>query len=130
MPIKKSARSRTASGGSTPAKFNLPIDQIVQGECVTAMNALPVGSVDLVFADPPYNLQLEGELRRPNNTKVDAVDDSWDQFASFEEYDRFTHEWLSETRLKRYRRNLGHRLLPQHFSRRLDFTGPWLLDHE
>jgi modification methylase len=95
MPIKKSARSRTASGGSTPAKFNLPIDQIVQGECVTAMNALPVGSVDLVFADPPYNLQLEGELRRPNNTKVDAVDDSWDQFASFEEYDRFTHEWLS-----------------------------------
>ena len=62
------------------------------------MRALPEGCADLVFADPPYNLQLKNELRRPDNSKVDAVDDHWDQFASFAEYDRFTREWLSEAR--------------------------------
>ncbi len=54
------------------------------------MNQLPEASVDMIFADPPYNLQLEGELHRPNNTKVDAVDDDWDKFADFATYDRFT----------------------------------------
>ena len=68
--------------------------RIIHGDCIAAMNALPEKSVDLVFADPPYNLQLEGELRRPDNSKVDAVDDGWDQFASFAEYDRFSREWL------------------------------------
>ncbi|MFL6688642.1 MAG: site-specific DNA-methyltransferase [Alphaproteobacteria bacterium] len=62
------------------------------------MNALPEACADLVFADPPYNLQLEKELRRPNNSKVDAVDDHWDQFSSFAEYDRFTREWLTAAR--------------------------------
>src|SRR3954464_3105169 len=62
------------------------------------MNALPEACADLVFADPPYNLQLENELRRPNNSKVDAVDDHWDQFSSFAEYDRFTREWLTAAR--------------------------------
>ena len=73
-------------------------DRIIEGDCVAAMNALPAGIADLVFADPPYNLQLEGELRRPNNSLVDAVDDRWDQFASLGDYDRFTREWLTAAR--------------------------------
>ncbi|NND49731.1 MAG: site-specific DNA-methyltransferase, partial [Rhizobiales bacterium] len=55
-------------------------------------------SVDLVFADPPYNLQLSGELKRPNNTRVDGVDDAWDQFADFADYDAFTRSWLEACR--------------------------------
>src|SRR5271157_5503727 len=74
------------------------LDRVIEGDCVEKMRALPEGSVDLVFADPPYNLQLKGELRRPDNSKVDAVDDKWDQFSGFAEYDRFTREWLSEAR--------------------------------
>ena len=73
-------------------------DQIIEGDCIAAMNALPAGVADLVFADPPYNLQLEGELRRPNNSLVDAVDDGWDQFASLGDYDRFTRAWLTAAR--------------------------------
>jgi modification methylase len=73
-------------------------DRIHAGDCIEVMNGLPEGCADLVFADPPYNLQLEGELRRPDNSKVDAVDDSWDQFASFADYDRFTREWLTAAR--------------------------------
>jgi modification methylase len=75
-----------------------PVDRIIHGDCVAAMNALPEACADLVFADPPYNLQLEGELRRPNNSKVDGVDDSWDQFASSADYDRFTRDWLAGAR--------------------------------
>jgi modification methylase len=74
------------------------VDRVIEGDCVEMMNALPEGCADLVFADPPYNLQLEGELRRPDNSKVDAVDDHWDQFGSFAEYDRFTHDWLVAAR--------------------------------
>jgi modification methylase len=73
-------------------------DRIVEGDCVAAMNAMPEGVADIVFADPPYNLQLEGELRRPDNSKVDAVNDGWDQFASLSDYDRFTKEWLAAAR--------------------------------
>ena len=62
------------------------------------MNALPAESVDLIFADPPYNLQLRGDLHRPDNSKVDAVDDEWDQFASFKAYDEFTRAWLKAAR--------------------------------
>lgn len=76
----------------------LPLDDIVMGDCVTAMAALPENSVDLIFADPPYNLQLKGELRRPDNSKVDAVDDAWDRFESFEAYDDFTKSWLAAAR--------------------------------
>jgi modification methylase len=79
-------------------KLESAVDRVIEGDCVAAMNALPAASVDLIFADPPYNLQLEGELRRPDNSKVDAVDDGWDQFASFAEYDRFTRDWLSAAR--------------------------------
>ena len=76
----------------------LPLDRVIQGDCVTQMNALPAACVDLIFADPPYNLQLEGTLRRPNNTKVDGVDAAWDRFDSFADYDSFTAEWLRAAR--------------------------------
>lgn len=79
-------------------KWDDALDSVLEGDCVATMQALPEASVDLVFADPPYNLQLEGELRRPDNSKVDAVDDGWDQFASFADYDRFTREWLTAAR--------------------------------
>jgi modification methylase len=73
-------------------------DTIIEGDCVAEMRKLPQGCADLIFADPPYNLQLENELRRPDNSKVDAVDDHWDQFASLSDYDRFTREWLTAAR--------------------------------
>jgi modification methylase len=73
-------------------------ETIIQGDCIEAMNALPEKSVDLIFADPPYNLQLGGDLLRPDNSKVDAVDDHWDQFESFAAYDKFTREWLKAAR--------------------------------
>ncbi|MBI1211997.1 MAG: site-specific DNA-methyltransferase [Alphaproteobacteria bacterium] len=73
-------------------------DQIIEGDCIASLNALPANSVDVIFADPPYNLQLEGELTRPDQSRVDAVDDAWDQFSSFAEYDRFTRAWLTAAR--------------------------------
>ncbi|MEM7618430.1 MAG: site-specific DNA-methyltransferase [Pseudomonadota bacterium] len=73
-------------------------ETIIVGDCIAEMNALPTESVDLIFADPPYNLQLGGDLHRPNNTKVDAVDDEWDQFESLKAYDDFTNEWLKAAR--------------------------------
>jgi modification methylase len=76
----------------------LPLDRVLVGDCIEVMAGLPEGSVDLVFADPPYNLQLRGALHRPDNSRVDAVDDDWDRFASFADYDRFTHAWLTEAR--------------------------------
>ncbi|PHQ97037.1 MAG: modification methylase [Marinosulfonomonas sp.] len=76
----------------------LPLNQILSGDCVKVMNSLPEASVDLIFADPPYNLQLKGDLHRPDNSKVDAVDDAWDQFASFSAYDKFTTAWLTAAR--------------------------------
>jgi modification methylase len=76
----------------------LPLDQIIGGDCIEVMNSLPAGSVDLIFADPPYNLQLKRELHRPDNSMVDAVNDHWDQFTSFATYDRFTRDWLAAAR--------------------------------
>jgi site-specific DNA-methyltransferase (adenine-specific) len=76
----------------------LPLDKILHGDCVTVLNELAENSVDLIFADPPYNLQLHQELWRPNMTKVDGVDDEWDRFGSIDEYDRFTREWLTACR--------------------------------
>jgi modification methylase len=70
------------------------LDTIIKGDCVAALEALPDQSVDVIFADPPYNLQLGGTLHRPDQSLVDAVDDEWDQFASFEAYDAFTRAWL------------------------------------
>jgi site-specific DNA-methyltransferase (adenine-specific) len=76
----------------------LPLDQVLHGDCVELMAQLPAACVDMIFADPPYNLQLQQELYRPNLTRVDSVDDEWDRFASFEEYDRFTVQWLTAAR--------------------------------
>ena len=82
----------------TKAAAKLPLNEILEGDCIKVMNSLPEGSVDMIFADPPYNLQLQGDLHRPDNSKVDAVDDAWDQFASFASYDRFTKAWLKAAR--------------------------------
>lgn len=76
----------------------LPVNEILQGDCVQIMKTLPEKSVDLIFADPPYNLQLRNELLRPNQTVVDGVDDKWDQFSDFAAYDSFTQAWLAECR--------------------------------
>ncbi len=73
-------------------------DRIIIGDCIEALKRLPDASVDLVFADPPYNLQLGGDLHRPDNSKVDAVDDDWDRFDSFAAYDAFTKAWMAECR--------------------------------
>src|SRR6201986_4322557 len=88
---RQAAQSAAADGG-------LPLDTILIGDCIGQMNALPAGSVDLIFADPPYNLQLEQSLVRPDQSKVDAVDDDWDKFESFAHYDAFTHAWLRAAR--------------------------------
>ncbi|MEO5375732.1 MAG: site-specific DNA-methyltransferase [Alphaproteobacteria bacterium] len=71
---------------------------ILEGDCVAVMNGLPEKSVDLIFADPPYNLQLGGDLFRPDNSRVNGVDDAWDRFADFAEYDRFSRAWLRAAR--------------------------------
>ncbi len=76
-------------------KNALSTNRIILGDCVENMKALPKESIDCIFADPPYNLQLGGDLHRPNNSKVDAVDNDWDQFESLKAYDEFTREWLS-----------------------------------
>jgi site-specific DNA-methyltransferase (adenine-specific) len=76
----------------------LPLDTILQGDCIDIMRGLPDCSVDLIFADPPYNLQLSQDLWRPNMTRVEGVNDKWDQFESFRAYDAFTRAWLEECR--------------------------------
>jgi modification methylase len=76
----------------------LPIDKVLRGDCIEVLRSLPDASVDMVFADPPYNLQLGGDLLRPDNSKVDAVDDDWDKFDSFAAYDAFTRAWMAECR--------------------------------
>ena len=76
----------------------LPLNQIIQGDCVDNMNALPEASVDLVFADPPYNLQLGGNLSRPDNSVVNGVTEEWDRFDTMDAYDLFTHDWLNAAR--------------------------------
>ena len=90
-PVRK-AKARSVD------KSELPLGQILDGDCVAAMRRLPDNSVDLVFADPPYNLQLGGDLNRPDGSHVDAVTDDWDRFDSFGAYDKFTRAWLTECR--------------------------------
>jgi len=81
-----------------PKAVELPLDTIIRDDCIAAMARLPDASVDMIFADPPYNLQLGGDLFRPEGGKVDAVDDEWDKFASLAAYDAFTAQWLIEAR--------------------------------
>src|SRR5579863_3264532 len=92
--------SRTGSGlARRPVMIETaPRDAIIVGDCIEELEKLPPASVDLVFADPPYNLQLEGALSRPDQSLVDAVDDDWDKFASFTHYDSFTRDWIGAVR--------------------------------
>ena len=90
------AQTRAPAKAKAVSKADLPLGQILNGDCVESLRSLPDASVDLVFADPPYNLQLGGELNRPDGSHVDAVTDAWDQFDSFAAYDRFTRQWLTE----------------------------------
>lgn len=91
-------RARSAGKGAAEVRQVLPVGQILDGDCIAAMRSLPSASVDMVFADPPYNLQLGGDLSRPDGSHVDAVTDHWDKFDSFAAYDKFTREWLAEAR--------------------------------
>ena len=79
-------------------KNTIPHNRILSGNCVEVMKKLPSRSIDLIFADPPYNLQLQGQLHRPDNSKVNGVEDEWDKFSSFSAYDKFSKEWLLEAR--------------------------------
>jgi modification methylase len=92
--------SRTGISTARPPAVQprLPLNEILLGDCVDLIGKLPERSIDLVFADPPYNLQLEQTLSRPDQSIVDAVDDEWDQFASFGDYDKFTRDWLGAVR--------------------------------
>ena len=99
LSIFHSRDDRNEQGGPVPhGETGLPLDTVVQGDCIEVLKTLPEKSVDLIFADPPYNLQLSQQLFRPNMTRVDGVDEAWDQFKSFEDYDAFTRAWLEACR--------------------------------
>jgi modification methylase len=99
MGVLETAKVRARRAGTLPElPFDLPLGRILAGDCVEAMKRLPDACVDLVFADPPYNLQLGGDLARPDGSHVDAVTDHWDQFSSFKAYDDFTRAWLAEAK--------------------------------
>jgi modification methylase len=93
-----SLRQRAPRGLRVGPPGAVPANRVLVGDCLAELARLPASSADLVFADPPYNLQLERELLRPNNTVVDGVDDDWDKFGSFADYDRFCRAWLGECR--------------------------------
>lgn len=90
--------SRVLCSESSVSHSPLPLDSILEGDCVSSLGSLPSDSIDVIFADPPYNLQLSGSLHRPDQSIVDAVDNDWDQFSDFSAYDNFTREWISEAR--------------------------------
>jgi site-specific DNA-methyltransferase (adenine-specific)/modification methylase len=92
------AEKLKSNGSVSVPSVSLPIDSVINGNCIEILNSLPAKSVDLIFADPPYNLQLQNDLVRPNQTVVDAVNDEWDKFDDFASYDKFTEQWLSACR--------------------------------
>ena len=98
MSVVKLADLGRKSIGKKGAGNQPWLNAIIKGDCVAALEKLPENSVDVIFADPPYNLQLDGDLHRPDQSKVDAVDDHWDQFSTFEAYDAFTRAWLIAAR--------------------------------
>ena len=91
---RRGVPSRAPRGSSRSSEAS----RILVGDCVAHMAALPAASVDLVFADPPNNLQLQGQLKRPDESKVAAVDENWDKFSSFAAYDDFTRAWVTACR--------------------------------
>ena len=104
MGVQETVKMRAKREAKAPkqapkaARADLPLGKILDGDCIEAMRSIPDASVDLVFADPPYNLQLGGDLNRPDGSQVDAVTDHWDQFDSFQLYDQFTRDWLIEAK--------------------------------
>jgi modification methylase len=98
MARLKASLAANAAVSSAIISSALPLNTILKGDCVAAMDKLPAKSIDIIFADPPYNMQLGGDLHRPDQSKVDAVDDHWDQFESFQAYDAFTRAWLLAAR--------------------------------
>src|SRR5690606_6756488 len=98
FPVSSMSAVRPLDQLSSTAPAAQWLDTILKGDCVAALERLPEKSVDMVFADPPYNLQLDGDLHRPDQSRVDAVDDAWDQFESFAAYDAFTRAWLLAAR--------------------------------
>ena len=99
IQVTRTETSRARPYGPTLiADRDLSLDDILLGDCIEQLDRLPAESVDIVFADPPYNLQLENTLTRPDQSVVDAVDDAWDKFASFADYDHFSREWLAAVR--------------------------------
>ena len=96
--IARIAEQPTSFRPAAKQKRELPLDQILRGDCIAEMARLPDRSVDMIFADPPYNLQLGGDLFRPEGSRVDAVDDDWDKFDSLAAYDGFTRDWLEQAR--------------------------------
>lgn len=95
-----SSKKSKLSTGKTTSSFSIDAvkNTIIAGDCVQNLLKIPNGSVDMIFADPPYNLQLKGDLHRPDASKVDACDDHWDQFDSYKTYDEFTKNWLTAAR--------------------------------
>ncbi|NNC52125.1 MAG: site-specific DNA-methyltransferase, partial [Erythrobacter sp.] len=101
MAVLETTKTRAKPAAKAKPKqmsVELPLGQILDGDCVEAMRSIPSGSIDLVFADPPYNLQLGGDLNRPDGSHVDAVTDDWDKFDTFKTYDDFTRDWLIEAK--------------------------------
>jgi modification methylase len=96
--IARIADRGTVVRPARPAPRELPLDSILEGNCIAEMARLPDKCVDMIFADPPYNLQLGGDLFRPEGGRVDAVDDDWDKFDSLTTYDDFTRDWLEQAR--------------------------------
>ena len=96
--IARIAEQPTSFRPDKTVKRELPLDTILEGDCIAEMARLPGKSIDMIFADPPYNLQLGGDLFRPEGGRVDAVDDEWDKFESLAAYDGFTRDWLEQAR--------------------------------
>ncbi len=95
---KAPAKRAAPKAKKAEAKHDLPLNRILRGDCIEEMRNLPSESIDMIFADPPYNLQLGGDLIRPEGGMVDAVDDEWDKFDTLAAYDKFTTEWMTEAR--------------------------------
>ncbi len=93
---RPAARRGAKADSAAPSTEALPLDRILMADCIATMKALPTASIDMIFADPPYNLQLGGELFRPDGSHVDAVTDDWDKFDTFAAYDAFTRAWLAQ----------------------------------